>query len=141
MITRRENVLKALHETLQALTGKVVLRNASLPERIPETGLLILRDGVPGEPEETMSPHRYHYQHRAEVEAFARGSEGLDETFDALTAAVGAALAADRTLGGLCDWAEPGAPEPADLPVEGAATIRAAILIVTLHFTTADPLA
>ena len=70
---------------------------------------------------------------------FLRGTD-LDNRFDVLTAAIGALLAGDRTLGGLCDWIEAEAPEPADLPVEGATTIRAAILIVALHYTTDDPL-
>lgn len=141
MTTRREQVLSALHARLMGITGGVaVLRNASLPERIPDAGLLILRDGTPGEPEVTLSPLRYHYEHRAEIEAFVRGA-GLDAAFDTLTSAVGTALAADRTLGGLCDWVEPEAPEPADLPVEGATMIRAAALIVTLHYTSKDPLA
>jgi hypothetical protein len=43
-------------------------------------------------------------------------------------------------LGGLCDWAEPEAPQPSDLPVEGAETIKAAVIAVVLHYTTADPL-
>lgn len=142
MTTRREQVLSALHITLTAIPGGVgVLRNASLPEKIPAAGLLILRDGTPGDPDVTLSPLRYHYEHRAEIEAFVRGTSGLDAAFDTLTSAVGAVLAADRTLGGLCDWVEPEAPEPADLPVEGATMIRAAVLIITLHYTSADPLA
>ena len=140
MITRRETVIKALHTALLAIPGgATVLRNAVLPERIPDAGLLILRDGTPGAPEITISPLRYHWQHRAELEMFLRGTD-LDNRFDVLTAAIGALLAGDRTLGGLCDWIEAEAPEPADLPVEGATTIRAAILIVALHYTTDDPL-
>jgi hypothetical protein len=140
MITRRETVIKALHTALLAIPGgATVLRNAVLPERIPDAGLLILRDGTPGAPEITLSPLRYHWQHRAELEMFLRGTD-LDNRFDVLTAAIGALLAGDRTLGGLCDWIEAEAPEPADLPVEGATTIRAAILIVALHYTTDDPL-
>ncbi len=45
------------------------LRGDVLPERVPSAGLLILRDGEPGDPEVTLSPLRYHYQHRAEIEA------------------------------------------------------------------------
>lgn len=141
MITRRETVLKALHEALLDLSGGVtVLRNAVLPERIPDAGLVILRDGTPGAPEVTLSPLRWHWQHRAELEVFLRGTD-LDDRFDTLTAAVGGVLAGDRTLGDLCDWIEAEAPEPADLPVDGASTIRAAVLGVTLHYTTADALA
>lgn len=141
MITRRETVLKVLHEALLGMPGgATMLRNAVLPERIPDAGLLILRDGTPGTPEVTLSPLRWHWQHRAELEVFLRGGD-LDDRFDALSAAIGALLASDRTLGGICDWIEAEATESADLPIDGASAIRAAVLFVTLHYTTADPLA
>lgn len=141
MTTRREAVLSALHEALHAIPGGVTVeRNASLPERIPPEGLLILRDGSPGEPEVTLSPLLYHYQHRAEVEVFVRCPREADAAFDDLCASIGLVLAADRTLGGLCDWTEAEAPEPSDLPVDGAVPIRAAILTIVLHYTSADPL-
>ncbi len=141
MTTRREQVLSSLFTLLQGIGGgTIVLRNEVLPERIPAAGLLILRDGTPGEAEVTLSPLRYHWQHRAEVEVFVRGSSGLELAFDALAERVGQVIAADRTLGGLCAWIETDAPEPADLAVEGAPTIRAAVLILTLHYTSNDPL-
>lgn len=142
MTTKREDVLSALHTLLLGIGGGVtVQRNEVLPERIPAAGLLILRDGTPGEAEVTLSPLRYHWQHRAEVEVFVRGQSNLELAFDMLAETVGQAIAADRTLGGLCDWIETDAPEPADLAVEGAPTIKAAVLILTLHYTSADPLA
>ena len=60
--------------------------------------------------------------------------------FDALAAGVGIALAADRTLGGLCDWVEAEAPRPVDLAVDGAATLKAAVIPIVLHYASADPL-
>lgn len=142
MTTKRETVLSALFTVLQGIGGgATVLRNEVLPERIPPAGLLILRDGQPGEAEVTLSPLRYHWEHRAEVEVFVRGSAGLDLEFDVLVERIGQAVEANRTLGGLCDWIETDAPEPADLAVEGATNIRAAVLILTLHYTSADPLA
>ncbi|QRZ15560.1 acyl-CoA transferase [Paracoccus methylovorus] len=141
MTTRREQVLSSLFTLLQGIGGgTIVLRNEVLPERIPAAGLLILRDGTPGEAEVTLSPLRYHWQHRAEVDVFIRGSSGLELAFDALAERVGQVIAADRTLGGLCDWIETDAPEPADLAVEGAPSIKAAVLILTLHYTSNDPL-
>ncbi|WP_068305959.1 acyl-CoA transferase [Pararhodobacter sp. CCB-MM2] len=95
-------------------TIRTALRGDVLPERVPAEGLLILRDGEPGEPKVTLSPLRYHYQHRAEIEAVVQGT---------------VRDAADRTLGRLCDW------------VEGAASLKAAVIPVILHYTTADPLA
>ena len=140
MPTTRETILTALHARLVTLPA-IVLRDEVLPERIPAPGLIILRDGEPGEPELTLSPLRYHYQHRAELEVIVQAGTGRASAFDALIAATGAALAADRTLGGLCDWVEPEAPASVDLPVEGAAALKAAVITVVLHYTTTGPLA
>ena len=138
MPTSRATILAALHTRLLALPANA-LRGEVLPERVPAEGLLILRDGEPGEPEVTLSPLAYHYQHRAEIEAVVQGTD-RDVAFDALTASIGSALAADRTLGGLCDWVEAEAPRPVDLPVEGASSLKAAIIPVVLHYSSDDPL-
>ncbi len=138
MTTKRETILQALVSALQSGTLQV-LRGEVLPERVPNEGLLILRDGEPGEPDVTLSPLAYHYQHRAEIEAVVQ-SAYRDTAFDSLTASIGAALFTDRTLGGLCDWVEAEAPRPVDLPVEGAASLKAAVIPVVLHYSTADPL-
>lgn len=117
------------------------MRDEVLPERIPMAGLIILRDGQPGEPEVTLPPLRYHYQHRAELEVVVRAATGRASAFHELISAIGNALAADRTLGGICDWAEPEAPASVDLPVDVAAALKAAVITVVLHFSMANPLA
>jgi len=139
MPTTRETILSALHALLHTQAAPV-LRGGVLPERVPATGLLILRDGEPGEPALTLSPLRYHYQHHAEIEAVVQAGAGRDAAFDALAGGVGIVLAADRTLGGLCDWAEAEAPRPVDLVVDGAATLKAAVIPIVLHYASADPL-
>lgn len=139
MPTPRETILTALADLLRTIPHVPVLRGEVLPERIPPAGLMILRDGEPGEPEVTLSPLTYHYRHRAEIEAVVQGAN-RDATFDALCASIGAVIAADRTLGGLCDWVEAEAPQPVDLPVEGAASLKAAVIPVILHYSTTDPL-
>ena len=139
MPTTRETILAALHARLQPLAA-TVLRDEVLPERIPAAGLIILRDGQLGEPEVTLSPLRYHFQHRAELEVIVQGANNRSTAFDTLIAAIGTALAADRSLGGLCDWVEAEAPASVDLPVEGAVSLKAAVITVVLHYTTADPL-
>lgn len=142
MITMRERVLTALFTAIEGIVGGVtILRNEVLPERIPAAGLIILRDGQPGEPEVTLSPLRYHWMHRAEVEIFVQGGTGRDAAFDSLAASVGSVIDADRTLGGLCDWIENDAPEPSDLAVPGAPAIKAAVIMLTLHYVSTDPLA
>ncbi|MBW6495333.1 MAG: hypothetical protein K0B16_12415 [Burkholderiaceae bacterium] len=139
MPTTLETVLTALLARLQPLSA-LTLRDDVLLERIPAAGLIILRDGQPGEPEVTLSPLRYHYQHRAELEVVVQTGTGRASAFDDLIAAIGVALEADRTLAGLCDWVEPEAPASVDLPIEGAAALKAAVISVVLHYTTTSPL-
>ena len=86
MVSKRELILAALHARLQTLAAPV-LRGDVLPERIPATGLIILRDGKPGEPEVTLSPLTYFYEHRAELEVVIQAGVGRDDlstTSDAL---------------------------------------------------------
>jgi hypothetical protein len=139
MSTTRENILAALHARLQPLAA-LVLRDEVLPERIPTAGLIILRDSQPGAPEVTLSPLRYHYQHRAELEVVVQAGTGRASAFDTVITTIGTALETDRTLGGLCDWIEPEAPVSVDLPIEGAAALKAAVIIVVLHYSTSGPL-
>ncbi len=142
MPSPRESTLQALLAALQTMPNATVLRGEVLPERIPAGGLVILRDGEPGEPEVTLSPLQYHYEHRAEIEVIVQGKTPADRdpAFDALIQAIGTALAADRTLGGTCDWVEAQAPAPTDLAQEGAEGIKAAVVPVILSYSTADPL-
>ena len=139
-MTPRETILTALADLLRTVPHVPVLRGEVLPERAPAAGLMILRDGEPGEPGITLSPLRYHYQHRAEIEAIVQ-SPDRDAAFATLCASIGAVIAADRTLGGRCDWIEPEAPRPVDLPVEGAASLKVGVITIVLHYSTADPLA
>jgi hypothetical protein len=140
MPTTSERVLEALADLLRTIPHVPVLRGEVLPERVPPTGLIILRDGDPGAPGVTLSPLRYHYQHRAELEVVVQDPKTRDARFAELIASIGAVLVADRTLGGLCDWVEAEAPEPVDLPVEGGVTFKVAVVPVILHYATSDPL-
>ena len=142
MPTPRETILQALLAALQTIPAATVLREEVLPDRLPAGGLVILRDGDLGTPEVTLSPLQYHYEHRAEIEVIVQGKTpaARANTFDTLLQAIGTALASDRTLGGLCDWLEAQAPQPVDMPVEGAAALKAAIIPVILTYSTADPL-
>lgn len=136
-------MLQALLAALEGALppGAVLLRNAVLPERIPPAGIAILRDGTPGEPEVLLSPLTYLYEHRAELDLVVEGrADERDAAFDALKRAVGAAIEADRTLGGLCDWVLGEAPAPLSLAVEGAEGLKAATIPVVLVYGTPDPL-
>jgi hypothetical protein len=142
MPTLRETILQALLAALQTVPDTTILREEVLPERLPGGGLVILRDGDPGAPEVTLSPLAYHYEHRAEIEVIVQGKTPAARAtaFDTLVQAIGTALVTDRTLGGFCDWTEAHAPQPVDLPVEGAAALKAAIIPVILTYSTTDSL-
>lgn len=140
MASAAETRLAAIETLLAAITGPTVERNTPLPTEVPAGGLMILRDGDPGEPEITFSPLSYHYDHAAELEVFTQGAAN-ETAFDVLKIAIGAAIAADRTLDGLCDWVEAGAPAISDIPFPGAAPVKAAVITVTLSYATSDPLA
>ena len=144
MASTSETVLEALAARVGAAlpAGATFLRNALLPERVPAAGIVILRDGDPGEPEALMSPPLYCYEHRAEIDVVVDRASAAerDAAFDALKLAIGAAIAADRTLGGLCDYVLGEAPAPVDLPIDGAEGLKAATIGVVLAYATEDPL-
>lgn len=143
MASTREAILQRLYAALELKLKPMLVdlrRNDVLPSTIRAAGMVILRDGEPGEPEHSFSPLRYHYEHRAEVEVFVQVKGENEALFDDLCRAIGAAVVADRTLGGLCDWVEAEAPAPDDTPVEGAPTYRAAVIGVRLHYAVSDPL-
>lgn len=143
MTSRRETVLSALFALLDGALSAKVLRNEPLPERIPQEGLVTLRDGEPGEPSVTLSPVSYLYEHRAELDVAVQesGAAARDSGFDTLLEAIAAAIAGDRTLGGFADRVEALAPVPSEIAAEGAVPIKAATVPVILIYATTDPLA
>ena len=140
-MTKRQEVLAALYARLQLISGSLVQRSSVLPERVPPEGMVNLRDGDPGDPDVTLSPRRYHFEHMAEIEVIVHVQNDRAVAFDMLVEALGLVLGTDQTLGGLCDWIEPEAPAPVDLPVAGGIAYKAAVIPVALHYTTTGPLA
>ncbi|MEO5376145.1 MAG: acyl-CoA transferase, partial [Alphaproteobacteria bacterium] len=75
MPTRREQVLSAVFSRLGSIPDAEILRNVALPVRIPEAGLIIMRDGDPGSPDVTLNPRTEFYSHRIPVEIITTGDE------------------------------------------------------------------
>ena len=143
MTSKREQALAGLFLCLKDnVTGLSVLRNEPLPTKVPAEGLLILRDGDPGEPEVTLSPTRYHYQHRAEIEALVQHGDPAqrDTALDALLETLAQALDGQTSLGGLVDYLHIETPDFLSETVEGAPTIKAAVVPVILEYSTSNPL-
>ena len=143
MASHREQVLAALFGRLQGVPDATVRRNEALPVSLPAGGLIILRDGDPGEPDVTLNPRTEYYTHRAEIEAFVTQpvGGGGEEELDALLSWLSVKLNIDRSLGGLAENLTWSAPETSVLAIEGAAPILTARITVTIEYLVSDPLA
>mgnify|MGYP001142068807 CR=1 FL=1 len=116
MPTPREHILTALADLLRTLPHVPVLRGEVLPERISPAGLMILRDGDPGDPAVTLSPLAYHYQHRAELEVIVQGEARSAQQMQGSGAPLQGTNDRDSALAALCaqigaviraDWRAP----------------------------------
>lgn len=102
-MSKREIVLNALFERLSTL-DVAVKRNDPLPQKIPDGGLVILRDGNVGEPEILLSPPCYIFTHRAELEVIVQKETPAerDQALDWLLVEIGELCPNyRRTLSGL----------------------------------------
>jgi hypothetical protein len=142
--SKAEQVLSALKALLETVPNASVQRNSVLPEKIPDGGLIILRDGDPGEPEQALGGFgSTYYQHAVEVEVYLEEGDAAarDAAFDALLQQIGVALEADSTLGDLVFGPTYGRPEPAIEAIAGAPAIKSATLSVIVDYETDAPLA
>ena len=113
--SKAEQVLEGIMAALETVPDAVVERNSALPEKIPGGGLIILRDGDPGEPEQALGGFEStYYQHAVEIEVYLEDGDAAarDAGFDALLQQIGAVLEADPTLSDLVFGLTYGRPEP-----------------------------
>jgi hypothetical protein len=144
LASKAEQVLEALRAMLETVPGASIERNSVLPEKIPDGGLIILRDGDPGEPERALGGFgSTYYEHAVEIEVYVEegNAAARDAAFDALLQQIGVALETDPTLGDLLFGMTYGRPEPTIEAVAGAPAIKSATLTVTVDYETDAPLA
>ena len=142
--SKAEQVLEVMKALLETVPGSVVERNSVLPEKIPAGGLVIVRDGDPGEPEQALGGFgKAYYQHAVEIEVYVEEGDAAvrDTAFDGLLQQIGTALDADPTLGGLAFGLTYGRPGTSIDAVSGAPAIKSATLTVTVDYETDAPLA
>lgn len=145
-MSKRLDVNKAelalLKAALPGADVKGLDNEAAFPDRIPANGLAVLREGSPGEPEVTLSPLTYHWDHRSPVEvaAYSSGASTNAEALDAMLAAIGDAVVADRTLGGLVDWLDVEPATPEDIAAIGAKPAKGEIIMLVASYATTNPL-
>ena len=142
-MSQRENAIGAVFALLGQLTlGTTVKRNAALPERVADHAMAILRDGDMGEPEVSLSPLTYHWQHSVAIELFVADPDAAarDARMDGLLVELATLIDMDRTLGGQVEYAEIGPPQFDELAPDGTSGIKACLLPVVLHYSSAGPL-
>lgn len=140
-MSKREQILQALFERLKTL-DLPVKRNETLPQVISETGIVMLRDGKQGEPEVILSPPICIFKHEAEVEVIVQAvkPEDRDKKLDEILVQIGVLLSSDVTLHGLTDYVYPKPPEILEEYIEGAPTMKAAVIPVVIEYSTTNPL-
>jgi hypothetical protein len=144
-VSAREAAIAALHAAVAAALAlrspaPLVLRNETIPQRVPAAGLVVLHDGETIDETALLSPLAWEVEQRVDIDVTAPGATAAMRAalLDVLLVDIAATIAADRTLGGAVEWAAPGSPSFDDVDFEGAASVRAASIPVTLRFTAAE---
>ncbi|MDD9922981.1 MAG: acyl-CoA transferase [Boseongicola sp.] len=143
MASKTEQLLEAVKALLVSVPNVKVERNTALPEKIHAGGLIVLRDGNPGDPEQALGGFgSVYYSQDVEIEVYVEDGDAAtrDTAFDTLLQQIGSVLDADPTLGGLAFGMTYGRPEVHTEAVTGAPAIKAGTLTVTIEFETDSPL-
>ena len=143
MTSKREQVGAAIEALVAAaLPAATVTRNRTKADEIPAGGAVDISDGDPGEPEVELSPLTYNYSHPFGLLFGTERSVSLTagERLDAMHVSVGAAVEANRTLGGLVDWLETTAPDRGDMDIAGAESGAASEAAIIAYYSTPSPL-
>lgn len=122
-MSKRLDVLRAITELIRFALPGVDVRGPDDDDsrgfRPNDIGHCVVSAGDPGEPEVDLGVLTYWYNHSVPVEltvtrAFGRSAE---DQIDEMLAQIGAAIQADRYLGGLCIWVEPTAAATSDIEI------------------------
>ncbi|MCP2080754.1 UNVERIFIED_ORG: hypothetical protein J2W74_001940 [Methylorubrum zatmanii] len=143
MPSKREQVIEAVAALVKAALPKAAhYRNEVKQRAISANGYVNVDDGDPGEPEVTLNPTTWIYEHELPVEVAANATRTVSAVarLDTMLQAIGTAVAADRTLGGLCDFLQVAAASTEPLTAEGAPVSRLAVVAIVAVYGTTDPL-
>ncbi|CAM5281690.1 hypothetical protein [Sphingobium scionense] len=145
-MSKRHDVIAAL----RALAA-IALPNADVmvlddedpaPTRLAPGGRVVIRSGDPGDPEVTLGLLTYHYSHRIPIEltAYPTSADSRGKVLDEMAAAIGDAIEADRTLGGLAEWIEPEPLITDDIFITAAQAAGKGETAVIADYSTSNPL-
>jgi hypothetical protein len=143
MQSHAEKILDKLKTLIDAATSAKIERNAAVPERIPPTGLIIIRDGNPGDPEYVLGGFsNAYYSHNIEIEVYIQEGATVqrDRKYDELMQVIGAVLEAHPTLDGLVAGLTYARPDATTQGIEGGAPVKFGVLLLLAEYETATPL-
>lgn len=143
MASHRKQVLDAVTALIdQALPGADVRFEPSKPGAIGPGGSVNVRSGSAEVAGEGSSPYYRIYNHAIvlELAAYRSATKDRHEVLDDMLKAIGAAIVANRTLGGLVDWLVEEFPDLEPLETVGADTAEWATTTITAEYTVLSPL-
>ncbi|MCB9983654.1 MAG: hypothetical protein H6861_08305 [Rhodospirillales bacterium] len=142
-MSKAEQILDKLETLFEQNCEARVERNETDPERIPKTGLIVIHDGDPGEPDYTLGGFsESYYSHAIEIDVFVQEGrkEDRDEKFDALLQQIDTVLQNYPKLDGLVDGMFYGRPETETQSIDGGAAVKTATLIIEVDYQADTPL-
>lgn len=143
MTSKTETILQTLAAFLDANTSAKFERNASVPEKIPSEGMIILRDGNPGVPDEALGGFgAAYYEHEIEIEIYVAEGKQIDRdtVFDALVMEIGAALELGGGLNGFVFGMTYARPDVSIEIIPGSHAIKSGTIDLTIDYETPTPL-
>lgn len=140
MPSPHESAVAALQTALAGHTA-TVLREHDLPVVCPAEGLVNIAPGNPEDVGARLGVGVREWEATVDLEHVVQGADAStrDAAMDALLVETAALVLADRTLGGAVDWIEVGGVQASDtVPMQGAESLKGAVLPVTLFYETTD---
>lgn len=142
-MTKQMQVLLAIKALVAAALPGADLRgfdkDADKPTRFGPQGCVIGHPGDQGDPDVDLSPLTYNWSHRIPLEVIGpNGRGGAD--LDPLLGVLADAIAADPTLGGLCDWFGIAASDFNDRSTEAVASTNWATIPLVAEYSTNNAL-
>ncbi len=139
MPSRHEAIIAQLMTALAPHSSEVI-REIELPVHCPANGLINLLPADPEEQDEHLGTGVREWNRVLELEVVVQDHDTAQRIakLDASLVEIGALLHGS-TLGGLVDYLRLGAPQDADnIPMEGAASLKGAVIPVTLFYETSN---
>ena len=145
MLSKRESILMTLDKTLGSLeqSDVKVYRNLEKSTRIPPNGMIVIRDDEAAkETAVLLNPLTYIYELTAHLEVMVQHPEPEIRCYnlDSLLVEIGKILAEDPTVDGLAEHLQIEPPEFTEETIEGGATVRSAIVPISIRFSSTDVL-